>query len=41
LLADLTGGLATSSAADLATSLDPATVIDPSIFTDLLSSIGL
>ena len=41
LLADLTGGLATSSAADLASSLDPATVIDPSIFTDLLSSIGL
>jgi hypothetical protein len=41
LLADLTGGLATSSATDLASSLDPATVVDPSIFTDLLSSIGL
>jgi PE-PPE domain len=41
LLADLTGGLATSSGADLASSLDPATVIDPSIFADVLSSIGL
>jgi hypothetical protein len=41
LLADLTGGLATSSAADLATNLDPVTAIDPSIFADLLSSIGL
>src|ERR1700744_5293242 len=41
LLADLTGGLATSSAADLAAGVDPATVIDPSIFADVLSSIGL
>jgi hypothetical protein len=36
-----TGGLDPSSAADLAASLDPATVIDPSIFADVLSSIGL
>src|SRR6202012_3161438 len=41
LLADLTGGLATSSAADLAAGVDPASVIDPSIFADVLSSIGL
>jgi hypothetical protein len=41
LFALFTGGLDPSSAADLASSLDPATVIDPSIFTDLLSSIGL
>jgi hypothetical protein len=36
----LTGGLDPSSAADLASSLDPAAVVDPSIFADLLSSIG-
>jgi hypothetical protein len=41
LLADLTGGLATSSGADLASSLDPVTALDPSIFADVLSSIGL
>jgi PE-PPE domain len=41
ILAALTGGVDPSSAADLASSLDPATVIDPSIFADLLSSIGL
>jgi hypothetical protein len=29
-----------ASAADIAVGLDPATAIDPSIFTDLLSSIG-
>jgi hypothetical protein len=37
----LTGGLDPSSAADLASSLDPATAIDPSVFADVLSSIGL
>jgi hypothetical protein len=41
ILATLTGGFDPASAADLAASLDPATVVDPSIFTDLLSSIGL
>jgi hypothetical protein len=42
LFALFTGGLdTTSSAADLAASLDPATAIDPSIFADVLSSIGL
>jgi PE-PPE domain len=41
IFAALTGGVDPSSAADLASSLDPATVIDPSIFADLLSSIGL
>jgi hypothetical protein len=41
IVADLTGGFDPSSAADLASSLDPATVIDPSIFADVLSSIGL
>jgi len=41
LLTGLAGGLDPSSAADLASSLDPATVIDPSIFADVLSSIGL
>jgi len=42
LLAGFTGGLDTSSsAADLAASLDPATAIDPSIFADVPSSIGL
>jgi hypothetical protein len=41
LFALLTGGLDPSSAADLASSLDPATAIDPSIFADVLSSIGL
>ena len=40
LLALFTGGLDTT-AADLASSLDPATAVDPSIFADLLSSIGL
>jgi hypothetical protein len=37
----LTGGLDASSAADLTSSLDPATAVDPSIFADILSSIGL
>jgi len=41
LFALFTGGLEPSSAADLAASLDPATAIDPSIFADALSSIGL
>ena len=41
LFALFTGGLDPSSAADLAASLDPATAIDPSIFADALSSIGL
>jgi hypothetical protein len=41
LFALFTGGLDPSSAADLAASLDPATAIDPSIFADVLSSIGL
>jgi len=41
LFADLTGGLATSSATDIASSLDPATAVDPSILADLFSSIGL
>jgi hypothetical protein len=41
LFAAFTGGLDPSSAADLASSLDPATAIDPSIFADVLSSIGL
>jgi hypothetical protein len=41
LFAAFTGGLDPSSAADLASSLDPATAVDPSIFADLLSSIGL
>jgi hypothetical protein len=41
LLAGLAGGLVPSSVADLASSLDPTTVIDPSIFADVLSSIGL
>lgn len=40
-LADLAGALDASPAADLASGLDPATAIDPSIFADLLSSIGL
>jgi hypothetical protein len=35
------GSSATEAASDLASSLDPATVIDPSIFADVLSSIGL
>jgi PE-PPE domain len=39
-LADITGGLGTTSA-DLASSLDPAAAVDPSIFADLLSSFGL
>jgi hypothetical protein len=41
ILAVLTGGTFTSAAADLASSLDPATAVDPSIFADVLSSIGL
>lgn len=41
ILAELTGGLDTTSAADLASSLDPVTAVDPAIFADLLSSIGL
>jgi len=41
LLVLFTGGLDPSSAADLASSLDPAVAIDPSIFADALSSIGL
>jgi hypothetical protein len=41
LFAAFTGGLDPSSAADIASSLDPATAVDPSIFADLLSSIGL
>jgi hypothetical protein len=41
LFALFTGGLDPSSAADLAASLDPAMAIDPSIFADVLSSIGL
>jgi hypothetical protein len=41
LATSVTGGLDPSSAADLAASLDPATAIDPSIFADALSSIGL
>jgi hypothetical protein len=40
LFAAFTGGLDLSSSADTATSLDP-TAVDPSIFADLLSSIGL
>ena len=39
-LADLAGALDAAPAADLATSLGPATAIDPSVFGDLLSSIG-
>jgi hypothetical protein len=35
------GSSATEAASDLASSLDPATVVDPSIFADVLSSIGL
>ena len=41
LATSVAGGLDPSSAADLAASLDPATVIDPSIFADALLSIGL
>jgi hypothetical protein len=41
LFAAFTGGLDPSSAADIASSLDPATAVDPSIFADLLSSIAL
>jgi hypothetical protein len=40
-LADLAGALDASAAGDLASGLDPATALDPSIFADLLSSIGL
>jgi hypothetical protein len=41
LFALFTGGLDPSSAADLASSLDPAAAIDPSVISDVLSSIGL
>jgi hypothetical protein len=41
ILAALTGGLDSSPAADIASSLDPAAVVDPTVFADLLSSIGL
>ena len=41
LLAGLAGGLDPSSAADLAAGVDPVSALDPSIFADLLSSIGL
>jgi hypothetical protein len=41
LLVLFTGGLDPSSAADLASGLDPVTAVDPSIFADALSSIGL
>lgn len=41
LFALFTGGLDASSAADLAAGLDPATAVDPSIFADLFSSLGL
>jgi hypothetical protein len=40
-LTDLAGALDASAAGDLASGLDPATAVDPSIFADLLSSIGL
>jgi len=40
LFALLTGGLDVSPAADLVSSLDPTAATDPSIFADLLSSIG-
>jgi hypothetical protein len=40
ILALFTGGLDTT-ATDLASGLDPATAVDPSIFADVLSSIGL
>ena len=41
VLAGLTGGLDPSSAADLTSGIDPVTAVDPSVFADLLSSIGL
>jgi hypothetical protein len=41
LLADLTSIFDPASAADIATGLDPSTAIDPGIFADLVSSIGL
>jgi hypothetical protein len=41
LLSAFTGSLDPSSAADLVSSLDPATAVDPSIVADVLSSIGL
>lgn len=41
IIAALTGGVDPSSVADVASSLDPATAVDPSIFADLLSSFGL
>jgi hypothetical protein len=40
-LADLTSLFDPASAADVAAGLDPSTAIDPGIFTDLLSSVGL
>ena len=41
LLADLTSIFDAGPAADIAAGLDPSTAIDPSIFADLVSSIGL
>jgi hypothetical protein len=41
ILAGLTGGLDASSAANIASSLEPATAVDPSMLADLFSSIGL
>jgi hypothetical protein len=41
LLADLTSIFDSGSAADIAAGLDPSTAIDPGIFADLVSSIGL
>jgi hypothetical protein len=41
LFAVLTGGLDASSAADLASSLEPSAALDPSILADLLTSFGL
>jgi hypothetical protein len=40
-LADLTSLIDPASAADIAAGLDPSTAIDPGIFADLVSSIGL
>lgn len=41
LLADLTSVFDPASAADIAAGLDPSTAIDPGVFADLVSSIGL
>jgi hypothetical protein len=41
LLSDLTSIFDSGSGADIAAGLDPSTAIDPSIFADLVSSIGL